>query len=107
MTDILEGISHAESEFNVTSMQKYLLTSNSSLLSRKTQNEHDVQYQGKDLELSKSETTEHIINVLSSTYIKTCYVEIVIFFAFIPVCNIDIFLEYFYLFHFMPQKVTT
>ena len=29
------------------------------------------------------------------------------FFAFIPVCNIDIFLEHFYLFQIMPLKITT
>ena len=46
-TNILEGISAAESEFNATSMRSIcwnVLRSNSFLLSRKIQNEHDVYY---------------------------------------------------------------
>ena len=56
-----------------------------------------------DLGFSQSETIEHIINVLSSTYIKTCCRNSY-FLCFYFCSNIDIFLEYFYLFHFMLQK---
>ena len=73
--NILEGISPAESEFNVTFMRKHLLEClEKQQVSAFPQNPRGARrvVSSQGFRIFNTETIEHIINVLSSTYIKAC-----------------------------------